>query len=342
MQHTPLVSVIVVTLNNGALLKNCLASLMAQSWPAIEIIVVDNGSDEDIAGLVAQEFPRATFLRFEENLGFAEGNNRGIAASRGEFVALINNDAAASPDWIKSLVESAMAEPRAGAVASVIIDGNTPAVFDSLGMGAALDGMARQVAKGTLVGGASYPAEVLMASGCACLYRRAALDEVGLFDPDFFAYCEDSDLGLRLQMAGWRCLLAENAVVHHYYSMTFGRFSMKKVYWVERNHFWVFFKNYPLILFPLLPLATAWRLFLQAWYLLRGNAATDGFRQNTSMQELAGVYARAYIDMARAIPKMLGKRLKNPRRIGMWKAAMLLHVHRLSMKQVLGIAKRGN
>lgn len=337
MQGTPLVSVIVVTLNNAALLKNCLASLFAQSWPAIEVIVVDNGSEEDIAGLVTKEFPLAKFLRFGENLGFAEGNNRGIAASRGEFVALINNDAVASPGWVKSLVEAAMAEPRAGAVASVIIDGNNPAVFDSCGMGAALDGMSRQVAKGESVAGATYPREVLMASGCACLYRRAALDEVGFFDPAFFAYCEDSDLGLRLQMAGWRCLLAQNAVVHHYYSMTFGRFSMKKVYWVERNHFWVFLKNYPLILFPLLPLATAWRLFLQAWYFSRGNAATDGFKQNASMGELAKVYLRAYRDMARAIPSMLGKRLKNPRRLGTWNAAMLLHRHRLTTKQVLGI-----
>lgn len=336
MQDTPLVSVIVVTLNNAALLKNCLASLLAQTWPAIEVIVVDNGSTEDIAGLVAKEFPRAKFLRFEENLGFAEGNNRGIAASSGEFVALINNDAVASPDWVKSLVEAAMAEPRAGAVASVIIDGNNPAVFDSCGMGAALDGMSRQVAKGGPVAGAAYPREVLMASGCACLYRRAALDDVGLFDNDFFAYCEDSDLGLRLQMAGWRCLLAQNAVVHHYYSMTFGRFSMKKVYWVERNHFWVFLKNYPLILFSLLPFATAWRLFLQAWYLLRGNAATDGFRANAGLGEIVIVYLRAYWDMARAIPAMLGKRMKNPRRLGVWDAAMLLHRHRLSMKQVLG------
>lgn len=337
MQDTPLVSVIVVTLNNAALLKNCLASLFAQSWPAIEVIVVDNGSEEDIAGLVAKGFPRAKFLRFEENLGFAEGNNRGIAASRGEFVALINNDAVASPGWAKSLVEAAMAEPRAGAVASVIIDGNDPAVFDSCGMGAALDGMARQVAKGEPVAGAVYPREVLMASGCACLYRRAALDDVGLFDNDFFAYCEDSDLGLRLQMAGWRCLLAKNALVHHYYSMTFGRFSMKKVYWVERNHFWVFLKNYPLILFPLLPLATAWRLFLQAWYFSRGNAATNGFRAQAGFGEIVSVYLRAYWDMARAIPAMLGKRLKNPRRLGTWDSAMLLHRHRLSMKQVLGI-----
>lgn len=337
MQVTPLVSVIVVTLNNAALLKNCLASLVAQSWPAIEIIVVDNGSEEDIAGLVTKEFPRAMFLRFEENLGFAEGNNRGIAASRGEFVALINNDAVASADWVKSLVEAARADPRAGAVASVIIDGNNPAVFDSCGMGAALDGMSRQVAKGDPVAGAAHPRELLMASGCACLYRRAALDDVGLFDPDFFAYCEDSDLGLRLQMAGWRCLLAKDAVVHHFYSMTFGRFSMKKVYWVERNHFWAFVKNYPLILFPLLPLATAWRLFLQAWYLSRGNAATDGFKKNTSVAELATVYLRAYRDMALALPKMFGKRLKNPRRLGMWDAAMLLHRHRLTAKQVLGI-----
>ncbi len=337
MAERPAVSVIVVTLNNTALLRNCLASLFAQTWPSVEVIVVDNGSTEDIRGMVSAEFPLVKLLRFEENLGFAEGNNRGIAVASGVYVALINNDAVAAPEWLEQLVAAAEADPGAGSVASVIIDGNDPAIFDSCGMGAALDGMARQAAKGAPVLGAAYPRSVLMPSGCACLYRKAALDDVGLFDPEFFAYCEDSDLGLRLRMAGWRCLLAQRAVVHHYYSRTFGRFSMKKVYWVERNHFWVFVKNYPLLLWPLLPFATLYRLALQGWYFARGSAATDGFKENAGLGEVARVYLRAYADMLRALPRMLGKRLKNRRRLGLWEAAMLLHRHRLSMRQVLGV-----
>ena len=90
---TPLVTVIVVTLNNLNLLRNCLESLYAQDYEAIEIIVVDNGSEEGIRGMLAAEFPEIRTVRLDKNHGFAGGNNRGIEAAQGRYIALINNDA---------------------------------------------------------------------------------------------------------------------------------------------------------------------------------------------------------------------------------------------------------
>jgi glycosyltransferase involved in cell wall biosynthesis len=134
----PLVTVIVVTLNNLNLLRNCLRSLYAQDYAAMEIVVVDNGSDDDIAGMVSAEFPKVRMIRLDKNHGFAGGNNRGIEMAQGEYVALINNDAVASPTWLSSLVETAESDSKIGAVASIVIDGNQPEALDSCEVGIGL------------------------------------------------------------------------------------------------------------------------------------------------------------------------------------------------------------
>src|SRR5450830_1767961 len=87
----PLVSIVVVTLDAVDLLRQCLLSLRNQTYRNRELIVVDNGSSEDVRGLLAKEFPEAICVRLEKNFGFAGGNNRGIECCRGKYVALINN-----------------------------------------------------------------------------------------------------------------------------------------------------------------------------------------------------------------------------------------------------------
>src|ERR1700733_963755 len=107
--------------------------------------------------------------------------------------------------------------------------------IDSAGMLICGDGSSKQ--RGHLEPPEKYlaPAEVLLPSGSAALYRRAMLDEIGGFDEGFFLYCEDQDLGLRAQWAGWKCLYAPRAVVDHHYSHTAGRATPLKAYYVERN-----------------------------------------------------------------------------------------------------------
>jgi GT2 family glycosyltransferase len=333
----PLVSVVVVTLNNISLLRDCLASLMAQSHKNLELILVDNGSTEDVEKFARTEFPSVIYIRLPQNAGFAGGNNVGIASAKGEYVALINNDAVASKDWIKTMVDAVLSDDRAGQVASVIIDGNAPDILDSCGLGIALDGMSRQAQKGELPPKLSAPEEVLMASGCACLFRSAALKEVGLFDPDFFAYCEDADLGLRLRRAGWVAVVAPGALVSHHYSMTMGRYSLKKVYFVERNHYWVAVKNFPFFLLFLVPFVSAWRFLLQASMLFSGKKGVAGFFENATVAEIAKVYLSAYVDMVVGLPSMFKKRFQTTRaKKGGLEMMRLLLKHRLPMRKILG------
>ena len=107
---------------------------------------------------------------------------------------------------------------------------------------------------------AGEPSEALIPSGCAALYRRSMLDQIGLFDSDYFLYCEDTDLGLRGRLAGWNCLYVPGAVVEHDYSSTTGRASAQKAYFVERNRLYTVVKLFPIFLWPLVPWYSAWRI----------------------------------------------------------------------------------
>src|SRR6266852_2795518 len=116
-----MLSVIVVNWNGKELLTNCIASLRAQTLPGIEVIVVDNGSTDGSAEFVRQNFPDFKLIQLNENRGFAGGNNAGIRQARGEWIALINNDAAAEPDWLQCLHRAVEGNERAGLAASRVI-----------------------------------------------------------------------------------------------------------------------------------------------------------------------------------------------------------------------------
>ena len=321
------------------LLRNCLDSLYAQDYSAIEIIVVDNGSEEDIRGMLAKEFSEVRMVRLDKNYGFAGGNNRGIEIAQGKYIALINNDAVAAPQWISSLVATAESDSRIGAVASIIIDGNRPEVLDSCGVGIALDGMSRQAMRGMPVPNLNKPKEVLAFSGCACLLRMEALREVGLFDEDFFAYCEDTDLALRLRWSGWKIVVAPGAYVHHLYSLTGGKFSLQKIYWVERNHLWLAIKNFPWFLIAILPFVTAWRYLLQGYFVLRGIGELNKFMESNGPLAISLTYLKAYLNMLRKLPAMFAKRwsFRKKRRLRNIDMFNLTWKFRLSMNEIVGL-----
>ncbi len=342
MKAKPLVSVIVVTVNNLDLLRNCLDSLFYQDYAPMEIIVVDNGSDEDVQGAMALEFPNVRVLRLPKNQGFAGGNNRGIELSKGKYIALINNDAVAEPHWLSAMVAVAETNPSIAAVASIIIDGNQPKVLDSCGVGIGLDGMSRQAMRGMPVPALEQPKDLLLFSGCACLLRKDVLNTVGPFDEDFFAYCEDTDLGLRISRAGWKIVAAPNAYVKHFYSLTAGKFSLQKIYWVERNHVWVALKNFPWFLLAAVPVVTAWRFLVQGYSLLFRIGELNQFAQNHPVPSLLLTYVKAYIDMAAKLPAMLGKRRTILKTQGLNNSEMfrLIWKFRMPFAEIIGVRKQ--
>ena len=339
----PCVSVVVATYNQQKLLAQCLTSILDQDYRPMEVIVVENGSSEDVRAVLRGLVPNARVIRNRENLGFAGGYNTGMRVATGEYVAILNDDAVACSDWLTRMVAVAENDKAIGVVGSIILDGNRPGFLDSCGVGVAFDGMSRQAMRGRIPPVLSRPKEVLLASGCACLFRVQALQEVGLFDEDFFAYCEDTDLGLRLRRAGWKAAIAPGAVVNHYYSMTTGRLSLRKLYWVERNHLWVAMKNFPLLILPLVPLVTLWRHLVQLLVAQLGPEEFRTFRVKAGPLRIAYTVARANIDAVAGIPAMLRKRkaASASHRVTSREMCKLLFAFRLPVSEILGVDRAG-
>ncbi len=235
---------IVVNWNGEPLLPECLTSLSNQSLGSLEILLVDNGSTDGSLELVRSRFPKVRILALSENHGFAAGNNRGIEASSGEFVALLNNDAVADICWAEHLL-AATQDSRVGIVASRVLLYGDRGRLDSAGDGMTTVGSGYK--RGHLKSSDSFPSceAVFGASGCAMLLRRTMLADIGLFDEDFFLLSEDSDLCFRAQLRGWECLYAPDAVVYHRLNTSIGRLSRSHVFYGQRNVEYVYFKNMP-------------------------------------------------------------------------------------------------
>jgi GT2 family glycosyltransferase len=337
IDRPPLVSVVVATCGSWGFLTKCLESIILQDYNPKEVIVVDNGSVENIGFLVKETFPEISIIRIDHNLGFAGGYNVGIQAAKGDYVAIINDDAIASSGWLSAMVRLAQSDKELGAIGSIILDGNNPSVLDSCGIGMSLDGMSRQMMRGEKPPILNESKEVLAVSGCACMFCSLALKEVGLFDEDFFAYCEDTDLGLRLGWAGWKASIAPNALVIHYYSKTLGQSSLQKVFWVERNHFWLVAKNFPLILMPFVLLTTIWRTILQFVALIIGIQGISQFTEKGGLLQTISAVAKANIEALLGIPKMIRKRMliSSYRRITSLEMLRLIFKFRMTVWEVL-------
>jgi GT2 family glycosyltransferase len=276
----PLVSIIIPNWNGGRLIVDCLESLRRQRYVHLEVIVVDGASSDGSPELVAERFPEVRLLRLPTNRGFAGNVNAGLRAAGGPLLALLNNDAEADPDWISALVAALQAQATAGACASKILEFEQRGTIAAAGDLLHRDGLASQRGNGQPDDGRfDQPGEVFAASGGAVVYRRAMLEDVGLFDEAFFAYLEDVDLGLRARLRGWGCRYEPAARVYHRVSATGG--GRLSSYFVARNSIRLIarcFPSWPLrACLPRIVAAQLWRSrsAAAAW---RGEAARATLR----------------------------------------------------------------
>jgi GT2 family glycosyltransferase len=260
------VSVILVNWNGRHHLDRCLPALAAQTWPAIDIVVVDNASTDGTTAWLATEWPDVRVLALDTNVGFAEANNRAIRATDAPWVALLNNDTVPEPGWLAALVAVAAGDPRIAAVASRMLFLDVPGMINSAGIAVDRTGIAWDRLGGAPAAEGDAPAAVFGASAGAALFRRVALEDVAeqdadgqvaVFDPRFFMYLEDVDLAWRLRLRGWRSVYAPDACVLHHGSASSGEGSPFKNRLLARNKVWTVIKNY-----PTWPLAVWWPLIL--------------------------------------------------------------------------------
>ncbi len=208
------ITVIVPSWNRRELLEALLDRLAGQTRPAAIVLVVDNGSTDGSAE--AAEARGARVIRLGGNRGFAAAVNAGIGQAEGEFVAVLNNDAAPEPDWLERLTDALERDPEAGFAAGKVLDAGRPEILDGAWDLVSRGGCAWRAGSGRLDGSRwSRPGRIRLAPMTAALFRRRLFDEVGLLDERFESYLEDVDFGLRCARRGRYGVYVPQARVLH-------------------------------------------------------------------------------------------------------------------------------
>jgi GT2 family glycosyltransferase len=242
MVYTPKVSIIVLNYNGGKYLKECLDSVLRTDYHNIEVIVVDNASDDGSPEFVKKHYPQVILIENEKNLGFCEGNNIGIRKATGEIIILLNNDTIVDSKWIKEILKKAE-DPKVGIVGCRLYFPGSK-IIQSLGFRMRFLGYWESIGAGQIDNGQfDEIRDVDFVSGAALAIKREVIKKIGLFDSEFYAYNEDKDLCYRARKAGYR-VITSNAVVYHYGSMSWDRFQIKKIYLNNRNLLRFVIKHY--------------------------------------------------------------------------------------------------
>lgn len=268
----PTVSVVIVVYNSGPTLARCLASLKAQTFRDFEVVLSDNASPDRSAQAAAAQDASLRLIENGDNLGFAGGVNRGAQAARGRWLALLNPDAYAEPDWLERLVAATLGYPEIRSFASRQLMADDATKLDGMGDVMAAAGFPFRGGYGGRDPGPMAPGEVFSACGGAMLIDRGLFLELGGLDERLFCYCEDVDLGYRLRLRGEATLVIPDAVVRHEGSASSGGPRSDFAVWHgTRNRFWVFVKDTPPVLFWLtLPLHLAATALLFVRHAMRG------------------------------------------------------------------------
>lgn len=270
--NIPKASIIIVNYNGGEFIGRCLNALKAQTETDFECFIMDNGSSDGSLDNLPELDDRFTVEKLGENLGFAAANNLGARKARAEWIACLNPDAFAHPNWLAELLKTpALAEnvTMAGSRQNMALE---PGVLDGIGDCYHAFGLAYRAGCGHPDN--AYPIketrEVFGPCAAASLYHRETFQRLGGFDENFFTYHEDVDLAYRMRRDGGICIQNNRAVVDHVSSGITGRASEFAVYHGTRNRIWTFLKNTPrsLMLF-LLPAHIATVLFTLAWSMFR-------------------------------------------------------------------------
>lgn len=239
--------VVIPNLNGGDELLHAVESLLAQSLQPY-IIVVDNASTDDSISRLEKKYPTVEIIRHTKNKGYAGGVNPGLRRAielGAAYAAPFNDDAVADKRWLKQLMDFLDTHPKYGAAACKVL------TFDRERLDSTGDYYTNW--------GLPYPrgrrgynthkyddqTEIFAASGAASLFRVKALQEVGLFDEDFFAYYEDVDLSFRLQLAGWKVAYVPSAQVYHHIGLTSSRIKGFTTHQTMKNLQLLWFKNVP-------------------------------------------------------------------------------------------------
>lgn len=300
----------ILNFNGKRYLKDCLTSVLTQTFRDFEVILVDNGSSDGSAEYLETHYPWVKVVENKKNLGFAAGTNIGIKQAKGEYILTLNNDTQMDNHFLECLVRVMKSDESVGMCAPKMLfyDGRINSAGICLSRsGAAWDrGMSEPD-----IGQYDSTEEIFGPCAGAALYRKKMLEEIGLFDEDFFLYMEDVDLAFRGRLAGWKCLYVPDAKVYHVFGGTTGYGSDLTVYYGNRNLLWYVAKDFPgSFLIKSLP-----------WIIGRNLAAVPYYARMGK----GGVILKSKLDAVRGLPRMLRKRCRVVRKVNNGEVGKLIY-----------------
>jgi len=284
----------IVTLNWNQLHDTtvCLSSLGRLEYPSFEVVLVDNGSVDGSPGLIRQRFPGITVIENGRNLGFAAGNNVGIAEliRRGaDYVLLLNNDTEVAPNFLRVLVEAAESIPAAGILGPTVFYFDPPDVIWSAGGSIDRYGRPRHLEVDRRDAGTLEPVrEVDYVTGCAMLVKKDVIDRVGVLNERFFMYFEESEWCARARKAGFRVVHVSGARIWHKIAPSARAQSCRYLYLMARNR----------LLYLQCCHASPWIVAIAALDLLRTAASWRLRRRHKDKRALSGALVRGVRDYA--------------------------------------------
>jgi GT2 family glycosyltransferase len=247
MTDFPLVSIISVNYNQAQLTCEMLASLRRISYPNIEVIIVDNASPTEAPTRIREEFPEVQLICSARNLGFAGGNNLGVAVAKGKYVLFLNNDTEVEPDFLEPLVACFEADPQAGVASPKIIFHGTDRIIQYAGSpginpwtGRSRDQAHQQTDQGQF----DEITTTALAHGAAMMVPMAVIQKVGMMPELYFLYYEEHDWTEMIKRAGYRCYYVGTSTVYHKESMSVGKGSPLKTQYMYRNRLLFIRRNY--------------------------------------------------------------------------------------------------
>ena len=282
-------AIIVLNWNGADDALNCVESLQQQTLRP-EIIIVDNNSSDDSVErfedhVKSQKKDAPILIKNSQNLGFAGGINNGLVYARKqgfEYIGVLNPDAIADKHWLKSLYTELTSHPSAGIATGLLLrrDGNTIDTSGDFYTTWGLPGPRNR--DEPTVNAPNQPGEIFGATGGGALYRTAMLNDIGLFDEDFFMYYEDVDLSFRAQLAGWKVRYTPKAIAYH----KVGASSQKVPGLAVFNTF----KNLPLVLIKNVPGRLFWTIGAR-FFLTYGLIFASAIRHGNGCPAFRGIFA---------------------------------------------------
>lgn len=309
------IGIIILNHNKKKLLSDCLTSINNLRYRNFVTIVIDNASNDGSSELIKEKYKSVFLIELNYNSSFCVGNNIGIekAFNLGcEAVVLLNNDTIVDPGFLSEMVNMIDDKKKIGMVASKIFLMKSPGFIDSTGLVMTPDGLGQNRFFNEKDKYFSEN-EVFCPAGAGALYSKALLEDIKqenqYFDEDFGFFVEESDLGWRARLKGWKCFFAPKAVVYHLKSATTGRFSEFIAYYVNKNIFFNIIKNYP----STFALKALFLMFFKYPLLFFGIFFKKGvgykIENNIGFIKVTRIILRSLASVFVKIPSLLRKRL---------------------------------